>query len=203
MFQPHSLPIMFHLLRGQPEKSLTHDDFFDLCQRYRDWRIERTKEGEVIFMAPAGGGSGHSNAKLTARVDTWAEKNGSGVVFDSSTGFILPNGATRSPDVAWLRRDRLAQLTPEQKRKFLPLCPDFLIELRSPTDALNDLQDKMQEYADNGAQLGWLIDPDYRRVYVYRPNQPVEVLENIDQISDEPVLPGFMLDLTVIWQLDF
>ncbi|NOT54218.1 MAG: Uma2 family endonuclease, partial [Deltaproteobacteria bacterium] len=133
----------------------------------------------------------------------WALEEGTGVPFDSSTGFLLPNRATRSPDVAWVKRSRLALLTAEQKKKFPPLCPDFVIELRSPSDNLKTVQEKMQEYLDNGAQLGWLIDPLERRVHVYRAGQAVVCLENPLTISGDPELPGFVLDLTRIWENNF
>ena len=130
----------------------------------------------------------------------WAKQDQTGVAFDSSGGFKLPNGATRSPDAAWVKRSRLAALTRDQKQKFLPLCPDFVIELRSPTDNLQATQDKMREYMDNGAQLGWLIDPLTRRVHAYRPQSQPEILEAPDTVSADPFLPGFRLDLQRIWE---
>jgi Uma2 family endonuclease len=133
----------------------------------------------------------------------WALQDGTGVSFDSSTGFNLPNGVTRSPDAAWVKRFRLAGLTPEQREKFLPLCPDFVVDLGSPSNRLSSLQEKIQEYLDNGAQLGWLIDPPGRQVYVYRPNRPVEGLENPATILGDPILPGFVLDLQEIWEPGF
>jgi Uma2 family endonuclease len=133
----------------------------------------------------------------------WAWQDGTGVTFGSSGGFILPNGAMRAPDAAWVLRSRLAPLSAEQKQKFLPLCPDFVVEIRSPSGRLSTAQAKMQEYIDNGARLGWLIDPFSCVVYVYRPNQPVERLENPAAISGDPVLPGFVLDLQRIWEPGF
>ena len=191
------------VLQMQPAIEMTREQFFDFCQLNRDLRIERTAEGEIVIMAPAGGETGARNAKLTSQVDRWAEEDGSGVAFDSSTGFDLPNGATRAPDVAWVKRSRLAALTPEQKRKFLPLCPDFVIELRSSSDSLSTVQDKMEEYLANGAQLGWLIDPASRQVYVYRPEADVERLDNPREVAGDPVLAGFVLDLTPIWEPAF
>ena len=129
----------------------------------------------------------------------WAKRDGTGTTFGSSTGFRLPNKAVRSPDAAWVRKSRLAKLTAKQKKKFLPLCLDFAIELRSPTDSLSILQDKMQEYLDNGAQLGWLIDPERKRVYIYRPQAPIEQLERPETVSGDPVLAGFVLDLREVW----
>jgi Uma2 family endonuclease len=154
-------------------------------------------------MPPEGGETGNRSILLGTFLTQWALQDGTGVTFGSSTGFILPNGAMRAPDVAWVRRSRLAALTADQKQKFLPLCPDVVVEIRSPSDRLNALQEKMQEYLDNGARLGWLIDAANRAVYVYRPNQPVERLDNPTTISGEPVLPGFVLDLQTIWEPGF
>ena len=139
------------------------------------------------------------NFELTGVFSLWVHAEGTGIGFDSSTGFTLPNGATRSPDLAWVKRDRWEGLTPEQRKGFAPLCPDFVIELRSPSDALEYVQAKMQEYLDNGAQLGWLIDPIEKRVYIYRPQTPVACLDNPQTISGEPVLPGFVLELGRVW----
>lgn len=191
------------VLQLQPAIEVTREQFFDFCQINRDLRIERTAEGEIVIMAPAGGETSARNARLVAQVIQWADRDGSGAVFDSSGGFDLPNGATRSPDVAWVKRSRLAPLTPEEKRKFLPLCPDFVIELRSPSDSLSSVQDKMEEYRANGAQLGWLIDAVSRRVYVYRPEADVERLDNPRELAGDPVLAGFVLDLTPIWESPF
>jgi Uma2 family endonuclease len=190
------------VLRLKPVIHLTDDQLFELCQLNRDWRIEYTAQGELIVMPPTGGETGDQNAEITLQLRGWAKGDQTGIAFDSSTGFKLPNGATRSPDGAWVRRSRLAALTRDQKQKFLPLCPDFVIELRSPTDNLLALQRKMQEYLDNGAQLGWLIDPLTRRVHVYLPQRPPEILEAPNAISAEPLLPGFVLDLQVIWEPD-
>ncbi|MFN8489092.1 MAG: Uma2 family endonuclease [Caldilineaceae bacterium] len=187
----------------RPLPTLTDEEFFLFCQANRNLRIERTASGEIIIMAPAGGETGGRNADLTTYLNIWAWTNNQGKVFDSSTGFNLPNGATRSPDAAWVRRAQLTQLTAEQKRKFLPLCPVFVIELRSATDSLRVAQDKMVEWIANGVELGWLIDPTERNVYVYRPGRPVEQLQNPTQVSGEPVLPGFVLDLTAIWEPGF
>lgn len=191
------------VLQTCPAFEMSDEQFYEFCQQNRDWRIERTAEGELIIMPPAGGETGDKNAFVTAFLKIWSLQEGSGVAFNSSTGFDLPNGATRSPDAAWVTRSRLAVLTEEQKRKFLPLCPNFVIELRSPSDRLKTIQEKMQEYLDNGAQLGWLIDPSERRVYVYRPGVAVECLDNPANISGDPELPGFVLDLTRIWEASF
>ncbi len=174
--------------------------FYDFCRANADLRIERTAEGEIIVMPPTGWETGDRNSELTTQVRLWAKADGRGTATDSSAGFILPNGAERSPDAAWVRRERLAQLTAEQRRKFLPLCPDFAVELMSPSDKLPVVQAKMEEYIANGAQLGWLIDPDNRTVYVYRPDVPMETLENVLEVSGEPELPGFVLQLAEIWE---
>lgn len=182
---------------------MTEQQFFQFCQLNRDLRIERTVKGDVILMGPAGGGTSARNMKLSTALGNWAEKEGTGIAFDSSGGFNLPSGATRSPDAAWVRRDRLAALTSEEKERFLPLCPDFVVELRSPTDSLSMLQGKMGEYVQDGARLGWLIDAENLQVYVYRPGGPVKQLDHPSQISGDPVLPGFVLDLNAIWEIDF
>jgi Uma2 family endonuclease len=190
------------VLKLTPVINLTDDQLFELCQLNGDWRIEYTAQGELIVMPPTGGETSNRNAEITFQVQSWARQDQTGVAFDSSGGFKLPNGATRSPDAAWVRRSRLTGLTKEQKQKFLPLCPDFAIELRSPTDNLRAVLDKMQEYLDNGAQLGWLLDPLTRRVHVYRPQRPPEILEAPSTVSADPLLPGFVLDLRKIWEPD-
>jgi Uma2 family endonuclease len=188
------------VLQLTPVINLTDEQLFELCQLNRDWRVEYTAQGELIVMPPTGGEAGSQNAEITFQLQLWTRADHTGVAFDSSAGFKLPDGATRSPDAAWVRRSRLAGLTREQKQKFLPLCPDFVIELRSPTDNLRAVLDKMQEYLDNGVQLGWLVDPLTRRVHVYRPQYPPETLEAPNAVSADPVLPGFMLDLQKIWE---
>ena len=154
-------------------------------------------------MAPTGGETSWRNSVLLAQLYNWAEQEGSGVVFDSSGGFILPNGATRSPDVSWVKKSRLAVLTDKQKARFLPLCPDFVIELRSPSDNINVLQDKMQEYIANGAGLGWLIDPETKQVQIYQPNKTVSVLDDPSCVSTGDVVTGFKLELAKIWDVGF
>ena len=186
-------------LRFQPAIKLTDDQLFEFCQQNRDWRIERSAKGEILIMPPAGGDSGARNLELSGQFYNWTKSNGSGVAFDASAGFTLPNGAMRSPDLAWVRRTRLRGLSKQQKQKFLPLCPDFVAEVRSPSDRLKTLQDKMEEYIDNGAQLGWLIDPRQSRVYVYSPGEAVKRLDNPTTLSGDPVLPGFVLRLREIW----
>jgi Uma2 family endonuclease len=191
------------MLRLQPVINLTDDQLYQLCLLNRDWRIERTAQGELVIMPPTGGGTSSRNAEITFQVQSWARRDATGVAFDSSGGFRLPNGAMRSPDAAWVRGARLVGLTQEQKEKFLPLCPDFVVELRSPTDSLSILQDKMQEYIENGARLGWLVDPHEKRIYIYHPQSPPECLENPRTLSGDPLLAGFVLDLQKIWEPDF
>jgi Uma2 family endonuclease len=185
------------ILNLSPTIELTDDQFFQLCQNNRDLRLERTAEGVLIIMPPTGWESGNRNSKLTARVEYWADADGTGLAFDSSTGFKLPNGANRSPDASWVSRKRLAALNPDPA-KFLPMAPDFAVELRSASDSLKTVQQKMQEYIDNGVHLGWLIDPQNQRVEIYRPGKDVEVLQSPTSLSGEDVLPGFVLDLAQI-----
>lgn len=190
----------FAILRLAPAIEMTDDQFFALCQQNRDLRLERTAQGDIIVMPPTGFETGNRNTSITGQLYNWAKKDGAGVVCDSSTGFKLPNGADRSPDAAWVLRERLVGFTPEQKQKFLPLCPDFVIELRSPSDRLEDVQAKMQEYIESGARLGWLIDPQTRFVHVYRPGVAVHIMEGVSEVSGDPELPTFLLDLREIWE---
>jgi Uma2 family endonuclease len=177
---------------------LTDEQYFQLCQNNRDYRFEHTASGELLIMPPTGSDTGRRNVKITTQLDIWNSQNNLGEVFDSSTGFTLPNGAKRSPDASWVKIERWNALTPEQQESFAPICPDFVIELRSRTDSLKELQEKMQEYIDNGASLGWLIDRKNKRVEIYRPGKDVEILENPATLSGEDILPGFVLDLTAI-----
>lgn len=178
---------------------LTDEQFFQLCQANRDLRFERTAKGQLIIMPPTGGKTGDRNADLTFQLRAWSRQNNLGKSFDSSTCFKLPNGANRSPDASWVKRERWDALTPEEQEKFVPLCPDFVVELRSKSDSLEALRAKLQEYMANGARLGWLIDPKRRVVEIYRPNQEVEILQSPTTVSGEDVLPGFVLDLASIW----
>ena len=193
-------PVVLH---WPPSMRVVNDQFFEFCQANKELRIERTAQGDCEIMAPTGGETGWRNSGLTAQLYNWAEREGSGVVFDSSSGFVLPNGAIRSPDVSWVKRTRLAVLTSEQKQRFLPLCPDFVIELRSPSDNLKALQDKMQEYIENGASLGWLIDTEARQVLVFQPQQKLVSLEQPEVMSADEVLKGFELDMQKIWNVVF
>ncbi|APW64106.1 Uma2 family endonuclease [Paludisphaera borealis] len=174
---------------------IADDDFAALCRANPDLRLERTAQGDVIVMAPAGSESGGRNAKLTSRLVVWAEADGEGIAFDSSAGFVLPKGGTRSPDASWIRNERWNALTPKEKRGFAPICPDFAVELCSPSDDDATTSEKMREYIDNGLRLGWLLDPDKGRVEIHRPGRPVEVLDRPATLSGEDVLPGFTLDL--------
>lgn len=173
---------------------LSEEQFYRLCQVNRDLRLERTAEGKLIIMPPTGWETGNRNSRLVQRLGNWADTDGNGLVFDSSTGFKLPNGAIRSPDAAWVRRDRLEVLNPDPN-SFLPLCPDFAIELRSASDALTDIRAKMQEYLENGMKLGWLLNPQAQQVEVYRADRAVDVLQSPTTLSGETVLPGFVLEL--------
>jgi Uma2 family endonuclease len=183
------------VVRVRPILQLTDDQLYALCRLNRELRIERTAQGGLSIMPPAGGDSSALNAEVAIQLGVWAKRDGTGRTFDSSGGFVLPNGAVRSPDASWVSHARLASLTAEQRKKFLPLCADFVVELRSRTDSLAVLQDKMREYMDSGARLGWLIDPLGDQVFVYRPDSPVEHLQRPDRVSADPLLPGFRLEM--------
>ena len=187
------------VLQISPVADLNEDSFFDFCQLNSHLRIERASTGELIIMSPAGSETGNRNAKLIQQLANWTDQNGTGIEFDSSAGFILPNGATRSPDASWVKLSRWNALSNTQKVKFAPLCPDFVVEIRSPRDSLKLLKEKMQEYINNGVSLGWLIDRQNHQVYIYRPSVDVECLSNLVTVSGDSVLPGFNLDLTKIW----
>ena len=187
------------VVQTRPVIDMDDEQFFQFCRINRDLQIERTAEGEIIIITPEGGSSGLGSGELTMIFGIWAKRDGTGKVFGSSTGFKLPNGATRSPDVSWVRNERLKALTDEQWQRFLPLCPDFVLELRSPSDALRRLQTRMEEYRRNGAQLGWLLDPIARRVHVYRPGPAVEILDDPLTLTGDPLLRGFMLEPPQIW----
>ena len=187
------------VLQMSPVWEMSDDDFFDFCQLNSHLRIERNATGKLIIMSPAGSETGNRNFKLIQQLANWTDQDGSGIGFDSSAGFILPNGATRSPDASWIKLTRWNSLSAEQKTKFALICPDFVVELKSPSDSLQLLQDKMQEYIDNGASLGWLIDRAARQVYIYVPGNDVECLDNPQTIDGSPLLADFVLDLTKIW----
>ncbi|MBN3908951.1 MAG: Uma2 family endonuclease [Nostoc sp. NMS1] len=177
---------------------LTDEQFFQMCQKNRDYRFERTASGELLIMPPTGSDTGNRNFDMVVELGIWNKQTKLGKGFDSSTGFTLPNGSERSPDASWVKIERWNALTPEQQEKFAPICPDFVVELRSPSDSLKDLQEKMQEYIENGAQLGWLIDRKNKRVEIYRPGKDVEILDNPASLSGENILPGFVLNLQQI-----
>ena len=178
---------------------LTDDQFYQLCRDNPDVKFERNANGEIIIMPPTGGETGNRNFELSADFAIWNRQYRLGVCFDSSTCFKLPNGADRSPDVSWIKQERWDTLTPEQKEKFPPIAPDFVLELISPTDSLKKTQEKMQEYMTNEVRLGWLIDRKTRRVEIYRLGQAVEVLKSPTELSGEDVLPGFVLKLETVW----
>ncbi|MEL7036137.1 MAG: Uma2 family endonuclease [Cyanobacteria bacterium J06592_8] len=177
------------------QMDLTDEQFFQLCQDNTDYLFERTAKGELIIMSPTGSDTGNRNIELAYQLQAWSRQNQLGKAFDSSTGFKLPNGAERSPDASWIAIERWNKLTSAQQGKFAPLCPDFVVELRSASDALKKLQEKMLEYIDNGAKLGWLLDRKKQQVEIYRPQQSVEILRSPKTLSGENVLPNFVLDL--------
>ncbi|MEH2383768.1 MAG: Uma2 family endonuclease [Nostoc sp.] len=182
-----------------PVLQITDEQFFQLCQINELIRFERNADGTLLLMPLVGGLTSNRNANLTAKLGVWNRDESLGIAFGSSVGFILPNGAVRSPDASWLRRDRWDSLTQEQKEGFPPVCPDFVVELRSDTDCLRRLQNKMQEYRDNGARLGWLIDLENRQVEIYRSGRDIELLQSPASLSGEDILPGFVLNFEDIW----
>ena len=184
----------------QMPSSMTDDQFFEFCQLNRDLRIEKNRFGDISIMSPAGSETGNREGRIIQQLMNWTDEDGTGIAFSSSTGFTLSTGAKRSPDAAWVKLERWNQLTPAQQEKFAPICPDFVIELRSASDNLQPLKDKMQEYMQEpGIQLGLLIDRKNRRVYIYRPGQVEECLENPDTVSCDIILPGFVLNMGKIW----
>lgn len=193
-------PLLVHL---RPVLEMTDEQFFHFCQLNRDLRIERTSEGDLLIMPPSGGKTGRRNSLLLAAFLNCEKQGSAGVAFDSSTGFALPNGAKRSPDVSWVERSRLAGLTEEEQEGFLPLCPDVVVELRSVSDPLNNLKEKMREYIENGARLGLLVDPRERKLYAYRGDGTVGVYENPESFPFDSVIPGFVLDFREIWDVEF
>lgn len=179
---------------------ITDDQFYQLCRDNPDVKFERNAKGEIIIVPPTGGETGNCNSEINADFVIWNRQTKLGVCFDSSTCFKFPNGADRSPDVSWIKQERWDALTPQQKEKFPPISPDFVLELMSPTDTLKETQSKMQEYMENGVRLGWLINRKTRRVEIYRQGQEVEVLASPTELSGEDVLPGFVLNLEILWQ---
>ncbi|MGD1871547.1 MAG: Uma2 family endonuclease [Mastigocoleus sp.] len=183
----------------KPIIDLTDEQFFQLCQTNKGIKFERNATGELVIMPPVGGESSNRNGRLNQQLFNWSDVDGSGIAFDSSGGFKLPNGADRSPDASWIKIERWNNLTDEQKTRFLPLCPDFAIELLFPSDSLKATRRKMQEYIENGLRLGWLINRKNRQVEIYRKGQDVEILDNPVSLSGEDVLPDFTLNLETIW----
>jgi Uma2 family endonuclease len=175
--------------------NLTDEQFYSLCLANETWKLERNARGELLIMPPIGGKSGEREADLLARVWIWNEREQLGIVFSSSTIFRLPGGGSRSPDVAWVKRQRWEALSEEEQEKFPPICPDFVIELRSRTDSLKTLREKMGEYLASGLRLGWLINPQQQQVEIYRSDRSVEAIDLPATLSGEEVLPGFVLEL--------
>jgi len=190
-------PLVLHF--GTRLKNLSDEECFQFFKINEHLRLELTSEGDLIIMPPTGGETGNINFELNGNFWAWSKQDRRGKGFDSSTVFSLPNGAKRSPDLAWVLNDRWEALSKEERIKFPPICPDFVAELRSQSDSLDFLKEKMEEYIANGAQLGWLIDPFERKVYVYRPGAEVEVLEDPEAVSGEPLLRGFTLDVRALW----
>lgn len=178
-----------------PRRNFSDDEFWQFCARHRELRIEMTSEGQMIIMLPVGGEGSSRNFNLTTEFGIWVKQDKTGIGFDSSGGFRLPNKAKRSPDAAWIKIERWNALNEQDRRKLVPLCPDFVVELRSYTDRLKKLQEKMEEYIANGTELGWLIDPKEKKVHIYRPGAAVEILDNPSEVSGEPLLKGFTLKL--------
>ena len=193
------------VLRLHPAVELTDEQFAELCELNEALRIERNAQGDLEILPPTVPTTGNQNFNINVDFGVWARGDGTGVPFDSSTGFTLSNGSVRSPDTSWILKTRIQELTDEQKEGFWQISPDFVIELRSNSDSMASVRRKMQEYIDNGVRLGWLIDPlDPRhRVYIYRLGSEAEILEAPGSVSGEPELPGFTLDLTPIWEPAF
>ncbi|MFN6180303.1 MAG: Uma2 family endonuclease [Dolichospermum sp.] len=190
------LPMVLEIL---PNMIMTDDQFFDFCQLNRHFRIERNQIGDLFIMSPTGSETEERNFNLIVQLGIWTKQDGTGVGFGSSGGFTLPNGAVRSPDAAWIKRTKWEIIPAEKRKKFAPICPEFIVELRSENDNLSTLKEKMQEYIDNGTQLAWLIDRKQRKVFIYRPNCGIEELDNPQTLTGEDILPGFVLDLSEIW----
>lgn len=190
------LPMVLQML---PNMVMTDDQFFDFCQLNRHFRIERNQIGDLFIMSPTDSETGQRNFNLIGELGIWTKQDGTGVGFGSSGGFTLPNGAVRSPDAAWIKRTKWEIIPADKRKKFAPICPEFVVELRSENDSLSTLKEKMQEYIDNGTQLAWLIDRKQRKVFIYRPNCGVAELDSPQTLNGEDILPGFVLDLSEIW----
>ena len=181
-----------------PQLKVTEEQFEQLAIANRDLRLERKHDGELIIMPPTGSETGNKNSTIVGQLFIWSDLENLGLVFDSSTGFRLPNGSIRSPDASWVSNAKWESLTSEQKQKFAPICPEFVIELCSPSDSIGPVREKMSEYMNNGSLLGWLIDPIEKKVEIYRQGQDKEILNNPSSLSGENILPGFSLDLSKI-----
>lgn len=187
------------ILTNPKAAPITDEQFYQFCLANRELKLEQTAQGDLIIMPPTGGGTGKRNSDINLDLGLWNRQTQLEIVFDSSTCFQLPNGAKFSPDAAWIPLAQWNALTPEQQERFLPLCPDFVIELHSPSDPLKPLQEKMQEYMDNGTRLGWLINRQNRQIEIYRQGREKEILDNPTTLSGEDILPEFTLNLTFIW----
>ena len=196
---PVTTEITQMVLKFHPVISMTDEQLFDFCQLNTDFRIERKANGEIVIMSPTGSETEERNFDLIVQLGIWVKQDGTGVGFGSSGGFTLPSGAVRSPDAAWINKTDWEAIPQDKRKKFAPICPEFVVELRSESDSLKVLQDKMEEYINNGAKLGWLIDRKERKVYIYRSDNKVEKLDNPSTLSGEDVLSGFVLDLSSIW----
>ncbi len=185
------------ILKIPKEDSLTDDELFRICTANKELRIERGESGQLILMSPAGSFSSNRNFILNGLFSQWVESHlDLGYAFDSSGSFILPDNSMRSPDTAWIKKDRWDSLTVEAREKFAPICPDFIVELRSKSDSLSELKKKMEAWITNGCELAWLIDPIERKAYIYKPNAPMRELNDFSgKLSGENLLPGFELDL--------
>lgn len=187
------------VIKLRPNEPMSEDEFFDFCQTFENERVERTAEGEIVIMPSCDFITSNRNFKLARRLQDWAEKDGRGLGTDSSGGYVLPNGAMRLPDAGWILKERVEKIPASEQEHFLPLCPDFVIELTSPSDSLKETKEKMVEWIENGARLGWLIHRKTKQVFVYRPDVEVEILDNPETVSGAPLLAGFELDLREIW----
>lgn len=191
--------IKYYISFEEDAPKMSPEEFWEFSRRNPNMRAELTKDGEVTLMPPTGFDSSDENSEINFQLRGWAKRDGTGKVTESNGGYILPNDATYAPDAAWIRKSRLDELTAKERKHFLPLCPDFVIELLSFSDRLSELQAKMDEYLENGLRLGWLIDPHRKKIHIYRPDREPEILENPSRVSGEDVLPGFEFDPTEIW----
>ena len=198
-FMEDTRSVRLHFDFEDQTRRMTPDEFWEFCSRNRKLRAELTKEGDVVIMAPTGFESSELNLEILLQLGTWARRDKTGTVTESNGAYVLPNGATYAPDAAWIKRERLEMFSDEEKQRFLPLCPDFVIELRSSSDSLSKLRSKMDEWIENGARLAWLVDPFQKKVYIYRPGNEPNILDDPASVSGEDVLPGFVLDLAKVW----